>query len=125
MSQIQTANEILESDFHYVLIMGEYHDCPTCNDSATLQAHTHWDEKSLLKEMCEKADNYKMTAIWVIDTCNGDMAKYCDIETYASFHRVHKLEFKLPTGQVMIVHGDTGWKVADPAEMILYGTKRS
>lgn len=116
--------DILEGDFKYVLIEGDYFDCPSCNPTTSFSTTTHWDEKTLLDHMVKWAGRQRMEAIWVLDSYNGNMQKYCDIETRSSFHRVHTMAFKLPEkGDTMIIADKGGYRLADDAEMVLYGTK--
>ena len=114
--------DILESDYKFVLISGDYFDCPSCNPGASLGANTFWDEKQLLEYICANTNKKRMEAIWLIDSYgNGDMVKYCDIYTKTGFHNVVNLEFQLPqTGTVIIHQGDNGWQVADEAYRTLY-----
>ena len=114
--------EILEGDFKYVLISGDYFDCPSCNPSTSFNANTFWDEKALLEHMVKFAGKDRMETIWVLDSYSGDMAKYCDIITKAGYHNVINMEFELPEkGKVIIHKEDGGWKVADEGYTVLYG----
>ncbi len=67
-----------------------------------------------------------MTAIWIADSWgSGHMYKYCDIKTTASFHRVQKLEFDLPSGPVIMVLDNGGFRQLTPQEMVLYGPSKN
>lgn len=122
----ENLKEILEGDYHLVLISGDYHDCPSCNDGATLIPTPFWDETALLKHMLEQAGKEKMTAIWISDSWgDGDMYKYCDIKTTTGHHNVQKMEFDLPSGHVIIVNGKEGYRQLTPQEMVLYGPSKN
>jgi hypothetical protein len=114
--------EILESDYKFVLINGDYFDCPSCNPTTSFNANTFYDEKELLEHILKRAGSDRMEAIWVLDSFNGDMVKYCDIETKASFHNVSSMEFTLPEkGKVIIFKDKGGWAVAKEGYTVLYG----
>lgn len=116
--------EILEGDYQFVLIMGDYYDCPSCAPGATLSAYTHYDEKTLVDEMLKYAGSCKMVSIYVLDIDFGDMEKYCNIETTTGHHNVVKMEFDLPNAGHVIIHQEKGkWVVAGPAHTVLYGKK--
>lgn len=116
--------EILEGDYKFVMIDGDYFDCPSCNDVTSFNATTYYDEKSLLEYMVKFAGRNRMEAIWLIDSDNGDMVKYCDIDTSTGFHNVSRMSFHLPEkGEVIILKGEHGFRLADDAEIILYGNK--
>lgn len=114
--------EILDSDYKFVLISGEYFDCPSCNPGASFSANTFYDENDLLKHILENVNKDRMEALWLIDSYgDGDMVKYCDIETFTGHHNVRKLKFKLPQKGTVVIHQDNkGWKVADDAWLLLY-----
>lgn len=122
MSNEDKLKDILEGDYKFVLISGNYFDCPSCNPDASLSASTFYDEKDLLKHILEHVNHDRMEAIWLIDHYgDGDMVKYCDIETRTGFHNVRALKFKLPQKGIVLIHQEEGqWKVADPAYLLLY-----
>lgn len=114
--------EILESDYKFVLIMGDYFDCPTCNPFTSFSAYTHYDEKSLLEEMLKFAGHARMEFIYVLDSDTGELQKYCDIDTKVGGHRVINMQFKLPKHGNIIIHQQDGkWVVADETYTVLYG----
>ena len=114
--------ELLESDYKFVLISGDYFDCPSCNDTTSFTAETFYDEKALLEHVIKWAGRLRMETIWVLDSYNGDMLKYCDINTDVGGHRVYKMEFDLPERGKVIIHQENGaWKIADEGYMVLYG----
>ena len=116
----------MEGDYHFVLISGDYHDCPSCNDGATLIPTSFWDEKSLLEYVMKHVGSEKMTAIWIIDSWgDGHMYKYCDITTEAGGHRVQQIEFDLPSGRVIIVQDKGGYRRLDPTETVLYANSNN
>ena len=120
---MQTVEEILEGDYQFVLVSGDYFDCPSCNPGASLGAKTFYDEEALLNYILSNVGSDRMETIWVIDSYgNGDMAKYCNIKTKTSWHNVARLEFTLPiTGPVIIMKDKDGkWIIADKEYTILY-----
>lgn len=119
----EALKDILEGDYKFVLISGEYFDCPSCNDTTSFNASTFFDESALLKHILSVVGKDRLEAIWVLDCYgSGNMVKYCDIKTKAGGHRVQKIEFDLPSGRVIIVSNKGGYRQLDPAEVILYGT---
>ena len=121
---IPTLEEILEGDYKFVLISGDYFDCPSCNPGASFSANTFYDEKELLQYIRDNTNTERMEAIWVLDNyCTGHMIKYCDITTSTGDHNVYKLEFNLPkAGEVIIQKVDGIWTVMDKEYTILYGS---
>jgi hypothetical protein len=114
--------EALESDYKFVLISGDYFDCPSCNPSTSFNATTFWDEKALLEHIVKFVNSDRMEAIWLIDSDTGDMIKYCDIETDTGHHNVKSLKFELPKQGKVLIHKENGiWKIADKEYMVLYG----
>lgn len=110
-----------QHDYRLVLINGDYADCPSCNDYALLDIDTFWDEKGLLEHVCKYTNISRMDTIYLMCMDTGELVKYCDIDTKVGFHNVASLEFELPEkGRVLIIQGDSGWKVADESETILY-----
>lgn len=116
-----TLKEILEGDYKFVLISGDYFDCPSCNNSTSFQTDTFWDEKALLEHIMKRVGADRMEAIWVLDSDNGDMAKFSEIDTKAGFHRVLKLEFDLPSGHIVIEMNNGKYELLSPAGTLLYG----
>jgi len=125
MSQSEDLKELLESDYKFVLISGDYFDCPSCNPSTSFQADTFFDEDHLLKHMVERAGSDRMEAIWILDCWNtGNMIKFCDIDTRTGGHKVYKMEFDLPSGHYMIEYDQGGYKLASPAKTVLQGNNK-
>jgi len=116
--------EILEGDYKFVLIEGDYFDCPSCNPTTSFSANTYYDEKELLEYMVKMAGSMRMDAIYVLDSYGGDLAKYCEIYPVVGGHNVQRLSFHLPEkGDVIILRDNGGFRLADDAEIILYGSK--
>lgn len=112
--------DILEGDFRFVLVHGEYYDCPTCNDGASMYTSNYYDEKDLLQGILKVVGTDKLLGIWVLDD-NGNMLKYSDIHTSVASHRVTKIAFDLPSGRVIIVQEKGGYRQLTPAEVVLHG----
>lgn len=119
----EALKDILEGDYKFVLISGDYFDCPSCNDTTSFNASTFFDEKDLLKHILEVVGKDRLESIWVLDCYgSGNMVKYCDIATKAGMHRVQKIEFDLPSGRVIIRLEKEGYRQLTPEEVVLYGT---
>lgn len=118
----EALKDILEGDYKFVLISGDYFDCPSCNDTTSFNASTFFDEKDLLKHILEVVGKDRLEAIWVLDCYgSGNMVKYSDIITKAGGHRVHQIQFDLPSGRVIIVQEKGGYRQLTPAEVVLHG----
>lgn len=119
--------EMLEGDYTFVLISGDYYDCPSCNPGATFYANTFYDEKALLEHIAINVGKERMEAIWLLDHWGtGHMVKYCDIKTKTGGHNVQELNFPLPlAGEVIVLKDASGkWVVADKEYTILYGDNK-
>ena len=83
----EALEDILEGDYKFVLISGDYFDCPSCNDTTSFSASTFFDEADLLKHILSVVGKDRLEAIWVLDCYgSGNMVKYCDIKTKAGMH---------------------------------------
>jgi hypothetical protein len=120
----EALKDILEGDYKFVLISGEYFDCPSCNDITSFSALTFFDEKDLLKHILAVVGKDRLEAIWVLDCyCSGNMVKCCDIKTSTGFHKIAKIELDLPEQQVIIETDKAGnLHVLSAAEMVLRGS---
>jgi hypothetical protein len=114
--------DILQGYYAFVLVSGEYFDCPSCNPGTSLMAKSFYDEQDLIKGILDNAGKDRMEAIWLIDNYrDGDMVKYCDIDTETSNHNVRLMRFHLPIAGKIVIHKEKGvWRVADPAYLLLY-----
>ncbi len=120
--------EMLESEeYSFVLVSGDYFDCPSCNDSTAFNAKTFYNEEELLKYILAGVGSERMEAIWLIDVYRtGHLVKYCDIRTKTGGHNVQELNFPLPqAGEVIVLKDAQGkWVVADKEYTILYGDNK-
>ena len=114
--------ETLEDDYKFVLISGDYFDCPSCNNSTSFNANTFYDEKALLEYMVANTNVERMERIYLLGSYSGELVKYCEIETSTGRHNVAKLEFELPQTGKVIIHKENGvYKIADKGYTALYG----
>lgn len=119
----EALEDILEGDYKFVLISGDYFDCPSCNDITSFSASTFFDEADLLKHILSVVGKDRLEAIWVLDCYgSGNRVKYCDIKTKTSTHRVQKIEFDLPSGRVIVVSDKDGFRQLSSEEVVLYGS---
>lgn len=116
----EALEDILEGDYKFVLISGDYFDCPSCNDITSFNASTFYDEKELLNHIRKVIGSDYLKALYVLDSDNGRLEHYSDITTKAAGHKVTEIQFDLPSGRVMMVLEKGGYRQLDPAEVILY-----
>jgi len=117
--------DILDGDYKFVLIQGDYFDCPSCNDTTSFYTTTCYDEKELLKIIEKDVGSSYLRSIWVLDHYNtGDMVKYCDITTKTGSHQVQEIEFQLPVeGHIILVRDNQSYRRLTPAETVLRGKR--